>query len=69
MTPRWFAGAGGWTTDDAVDRFARYATRATEHLGDLFSWVATLNEPNVIDLLDDRRDPDGRGRATGRSTA
>ena len=50
-TPRWFAGAGGWGQDDAPERFARYVTRVTEHLGDLFSWVATLNEPNVIDLM------------------
>ncbi len=51
-TPRWFAGRGGWAADDAVDRFARYATKATEHLGDLLGWVATLNEPNVITMME-----------------
>lgn len=51
-TPRWFAGQGGWTSADAVDRFARYAARATAHLGDLLGWVATLNEPNVITMLE-----------------
>jgi beta-glucosidase len=50
-TPRWFAGAGGWESDDAPGLFARYATRATEHLGDLLSWVATLNEPNIMALM------------------
>ena len=50
-TPRWFAGAGGWAAADAPDRFGRFAERATEHLGDLLGRVATLNEPNVIDLL------------------
>lgn len=51
-TPRWFAGAGGWTGNDAVARFARYAERATAHLGDLVPWAATLNEPNVITMLE-----------------
>lgn len=51
-TPRWFAGRGGWAADDAVDRFARYAERATAHLGDLLGWVATLNEPNVITMME-----------------
>jgi beta-glucosidase len=51
-TPRWFAGAGGWAGDDAVDRFARFAARATDHLGDLLGWVATLNEPNVITMME-----------------
>jgi beta-glucosidase len=50
-TPRWFAGAGGWGSDDAPERFARYVARVTEHLGDLFSWVATLNEPNILALM------------------
>jgi beta-glucosidase len=51
-TPRWFAGQGGWAGDDAVDRFGRFAARATEHLGDLLGWVATLNEPNVMTMLE-----------------
>lgn len=51
-TPRWFAGRGGWAADDAVDRFARYAEHVTAHLGDLLGWVATLNEPNVITMLE-----------------
>lgn len=50
-TPRWFAGAGGWNGDQAPSRFARYAQRATDHFGDLLPWVATLNEPNVITML------------------
>ena len=44
--PRWFAGAGGWNDAAAPDRFARYAERATAHLGDLIPWACTLNEPN-----------------------
>ncbi len=51
-TPRWFAGDGGWGGAKAVDRFARYAAAATEHLGDLLGWVATLNEPNVMTMLE-----------------
>jgi beta-glucosidase len=50
-TPRWFAGIGGWGNSDAADRFGRYAARVAEHMGDLLSWVGTLNEPNLMDLL------------------
>jgi beta-glucosidase len=50
-TPRWFAGSGGWRDSHASDRFARYTARVTDHLGDLLTWVATLNEPNLFALL------------------
>src|SRR5262245_5252237 len=50
-TPRWFAGDGGWGDARSPDRFTRFAARATEHLGDLLSWVATLNEPNLMAML------------------
>ena len=51
-TPRWFGGLGSWAGKDAVGHFARFATRATEHLGDLLGWVATLNEPNSMTMLE-----------------
>jgi beta-glucosidase len=50
-TPRWFAGDGGWGNDTAPDRFGRYAERATRHLGDLLGWVTTLNEPNLMAMM------------------
>jgi beta-glucosidase len=50
--PRWFAAAGGWASGAAADRFARYASRVTERLGDLVPWACTLNEPNVMALLE-----------------
>jgi beta-glucosidase len=46
--PRWMAGRGGWSASDAPARFADYASRVTEHVGDLLSWVCTLNEPNLM---------------------
>jgi beta-glucosidase len=51
-TPRWFAGAGGWRQEQAASRFARYAAKATDHLGDLIPWAITLNEPNVMAMLE-----------------
>lgn len=54
-TPRWFAGSGGWRDSQAPDRFARYAARVTDHVGDLLSWVVTLNEPNLMSLLTQTR--------------
>jgi beta-glucosidase len=51
VTPRWFAGDGGWAQPEAPGRFARYAERATAHLGDLIGWAGTLNEPNLMVML------------------
>jgi beta-glucosidase len=49
--PRWMAGRGGWTGDRAPERFADFAARVTAHLGDLLTWVCTLNEPNVVAMF------------------
>ena len=49
--PRWMAGRGGWSVPDAPARFADYASRVTEHVGDLLSWVCTLNEPNLMAMM------------------
>jgi beta-glucosidase len=46
-SPRWFAAAGGWEGPDAAGVFARYAERASKHLGDLIALATTFNEPNV----------------------
>jgi beta-glucosidase len=49
--PRWMAGRGGWSAADAPGRFADYASYVTGHLGDLLSWVCTLNEPNLMAMM------------------
>jgi len=49
--PRWMAGRGGWTYQEAPERFAEFAIRATEHLVDRLSWVCTLTEPNLMAML------------------
>jgi beta-glucosidase len=45
--PRWFAARGGFTQPDAADLFARYADKATRHLGDLIALGLTFNEANI----------------------
>ena len=49
--PRWFSRDGGFEGAQAADRFARYSTKVTEHLGDLVPWVCTINEANLIAML------------------
>jgi beta-glucosidase len=49
--PRWMAGSGGWSAADAPARFADYSSRVTQHVGDLLSWVCTLNEPNLMAMM------------------
>lgn len=48
--PRWFAETGSWLGDGAAERFAAYATRATEIL-DGVDWIVTINEPNMIAMM------------------
>ena len=45
--PRWFAMQGAWENADSADLFARYCEEATAHLGDLISYAATFNEPDI----------------------
>ena len=50
-TPRWFAARGGFELVDGADYFARFAERATGHLGDLISYATTFNEANIQRLI------------------
>jgi beta-glucosidase len=50
-SPRWLLAAGGWEDEATPERFARYCSRVTEHLGDLIGAACTLNEPNLPWLL------------------
>ncbi|EJL25230.1 beta-glucosidase/6-phospho-beta-glucosidase/beta-galactosidase [Caulobacter sp. AP07] len=49
--PSWFAARGGFEVADGADLFARFAGRATEHLGDLISYASTFNEANIQRLI------------------
>ena len=50
-TPRWVAHHGGWEDPDTASRFADFCARSAERLGDLISWAATFNEPNVVAMM------------------
>jgi len=45
--PRWFALQGAWENSESADLFARYCEKSTSHLGDLISYAATFNEPDI----------------------
>jgi beta-glucosidase len=45
--PRWFALQGAWENTESADLFARYCEKSTAHLGDLTSYAATFNEPDI----------------------
>ena len=47
-TPRWVCHHGGWEEPDTAARFARFAEKATAHLGDLIGRACTINEPNIV---------------------
>ncbi|GAB3801701.1 family 1 glycosylhydrolase [Humibacter antri] len=49
--PAWFAAAGGWGAQDATERFAAYVERVCSIL-DGVEWVVTINEPNMLALMD-----------------
>ncbi len=50
-TPRWFAGQAGWLNAESPQLFARFCTRAAEHLAAEIGYAMTLNEPNLPDIL------------------
>lgn len=50
-TPRWFAAAGGWTSPEAAELFARFCDRAARHMAAGVGYASTLNEPNGALLL------------------
>lgn len=50
--PRWFAEQDGWLATAAMDRWERYVDRVVTHLGADMDWVCTLNEPNVVAVVD-----------------
>jgi beta-glucosidase len=47
-TPCWVANHGGWEDPDTANRFAFFAEKVTQHLGDLIGWACTFNEPNIV---------------------
>jgi beta-glucosidase len=47
-TPRWLTDQGGWESDVAVERFARFCTIVANSLGDVMSRACTINEPNIV---------------------
>jgi beta-glucosidase len=50
--PRWFAARCGWLNPDAPSLFARFCERAMKHLGSGIGHAMTLNEPNIVPVLD-----------------
>ncbi|WP_121118611.1 family 1 glycosylhydrolase [Croceibacterium ferulae] len=59
-TPIWFASQGGWANPEAPALFARYCRRAAEHLAEHIGHALTLNEPNLVGMLEVAL-PGGRG--------
>jgi beta-glucosidase len=51
-TPIWFAKRGGWTNPQAPDYFARFCEYAAKHLAAGMGYATTLNEPNIMNILD-----------------
>lgn len=49
--PVWFARKGGFTKRANVRYFTRYVAKITEELGDLWSFVITVNEPDTYTAL------------------
>ncbi|MPQ96581.1 family 1 glycosylhydrolase [Modestobacter sp. I12A-02628] len=45
--PRWFDEGGGWTAQDAADRFARFTEFVEPVVARDVPWVCTINEPNI----------------------
>lgn len=46
-SPKWLIEKGGWESPDVVTFFARYAKKIAEELGDVLTYVCTINEANM----------------------
>ncbi|MFK0173712.1 glycoside hydrolase family 1 protein [Streptomyces sp. NPDC090306] len=49
--PLWFAAGGGWTREDAVERFLHYVDALAPVLDAGVVRVETINEPNIVAVL------------------
>ncbi len=60
--PQWWAARGGFSREENLPDFVRFAEHIIEHCGDLVSDYITINEPNVYALISyvDGRWPPGR---------
>lgn len=52
--PRWFAAQGGFEHPDSPDLFARFAEKATAHLGGAMAYATTFNEANIQRVIGDQ---------------
>lgn len=56
-SPRWLISQGGWESEDTIGAFAAYCEYVVKQLGDLMSYVCTINEANMgIQLMEISRD-------------
>jgi beta-glucosidase len=50
-SPRWLIASGGWRDAQTPERFAAYAGRIAQELGDLLPYVCTINEANITSVI------------------
>ena len=46
-SPKWLIEQGGWENEGTVEKFAAYCKYMVERLGDLLTYVCTINEANM----------------------
>lgn len=46
-SPKWLITEGGWEAESTVSYFKKYCQYVVEHLGELFTYVCTINEANM----------------------
>ena len=46
-SPKWLIEQGGWEAEATVEKFANYCKYVVERLGELFTYVCTINEANM----------------------
>lgn len=46
-SPKWLIEQGGWENPETVEKFAAYCSYVVQQLGNLFTYVCTINEANM----------------------
>ncbi|MDE6868983.1 MAG: family 1 glycosylhydrolase [Clostridia bacterium] len=46
-SPKWVISLGGWESEEVIEHFAKYSKKVVEELGELMTYVCTINEANM----------------------
>jgi beta-glucosidase len=68
-SPRWLIASGGWQDAHTPERFATYVRHVIQELGNLLSYVCTINEANIGSVIAQTMNRQDRGLGQAETNA